>query len=257
MTTPTTQCTLCGAQLATGQTLCKECRKTYIKQIAAIPQQMQVLTILAKKEAHIGPRAHGKSSRQSNDLIDWTAEKLRTQLAQWLQVTASNLTASWGLEPLDRWHLQWQRLAANITHLTTLPSAPRDAQTLTKLLDRVRRYTTPPANLILIGTCPHCTDGDRILIYADPTWTSSTCPQCHSILNLAEVRQAYINAMPEHLHITNTVSGVAAFLRQETGIKINAQKILNLRKRGHLHPIHVEGKYWQWPLKELYEVLNK
>lgn len=247
------QCPICTSELAPGQTICSTCANTYHQQLDAIPHIMQILTILAKREAHIGPHIHQQRNRISMDLINWDAAIQRDQLAQWLQITASHLTAQWGLEPLNHWPLQHQRLTANRERLTNLPTAAASAKQLTHIIDRYRRYTTPPATLALVGICPTCPQ--RTLIYAAPEWTTSTCPTCHQILNLADIRQAYIDNMPTNLHITQTCAGVAKWIKHETGLTITASAIKNLRARGKLTPTHIEGAYWQWQIKQLYDTL--
>ena len=105
--------------------------------------------------------------------------------------------------------------------------------------------------------CPEClqtTDGDggpvRTPILAEPGRRWAVCPECGAFLDLREVRARYLESAGG-LHITRTRADAARWLSEQTGIHVTGKTLDNWRYAGRLHPRHVEGRYWEWDVREL------
>lgn len=226
--------------------MCHGCETKYLRLLRDVRPTMQALTSLAMKTSHAGARCHGGRDGFAPSPIDWGMERLRSELGEWLQTTASNLKASYGLIPLRQWKRIWTLLVANRNSLLQLPTVHDDYRNLSHVMTLIDRTTHPGEGLTLAGQCPGC----RMPIMCRETAKNAKCAYCgaeHDVETLHNAMDAKIG----NLHITRTPQGAADWIRQETGIKISRNLIRMRIKRGTLAARPEGDGYYQFKISDL------
>lgn len=239
-------CPECDGKVAPGRWMCRDCEATYLRLLRDVRPTMQALTSLTMKTSHAGARCHGGGDGFAPSPIDWGMERLRSELGEWIQTTASNLKASYGLIPLRQWKRIWTLLVANRNSLLQLPTSHDDYRRLRNIMTLIDHATHPDEGLMLAGQCPDC--GTPIM--CPKTAKTAKCEYCGDAHDVGTLRTA-MNTKISSLHITRTPQGAADWIRQETGTKISRNMIHMRIKRGKL-AAHPEGDgYYRFKISDL------
>lgn len=245
-------CPECGGKVAPGRWMCHGCETKYLRLLRDVRPTMQALTSLAMKTSHAGARCHGGGDGFAPSPIDWGMERLRSELGEWLQTTASNLKASYGLIPLRQWKRIWTMLVANRNSLLQLPSVHDDYRNLNRIMILIDHATHPGEDMMLAGQCPDC----HMPIMCPKGAKTAKCAYCgaeHDVETLHNAMDAKIGG----LHITRTPQGAADWIRQETGIKISRNLIRMRVKRGTLTARPEGDGYYRFKISDLIALANE
>ena len=239
-------CPECGGKVAPGRWMCRDCETKYLRLLRDVRPTMQALTSLTMKTSHAGARCHGGGDGFAPSPIDWGMERLRSELGEWIQTTASNLKASYGLIPLRQWKRIWTLLVANRNSILQLPSVHDDYRSLRHIMMLIDHATHPGEDMMLAGQCPDC----HMPIMCPKGAKTAKCACCDTEQD-AETLHTAMTAKIGNLHITSTPQGAADWIRRETGIKISRNLIHMRIKRGKL-AAHPEGDgYYQFKISDL------
>ncbi len=274
------QCEICHADANAG-TICPACLKHARNTLLWLERiGMPTLQQIAYRQASMGetsPR-HGNRAYAATPL-DIDARQTYIDAETTLQRLAGQARTKpygWQADGTPRTLLAWNRLipimAAHIERI--LNPRPREAmQTLADTARHVSERIERPEERRLIGICPQChatrrtvTDPQtgetrneplRTPIYATERQHWAVCPECHTFLDLRQVRMDYL-AAAGMLHITRSQADAAAWLRQATGVAVTGRDLMNWRQQGRMPSTrHVEGRYWQWSVRELLACANE
>lgn len=239
-------CPECGGKVAPGRWMCHDCEATYLRLLRDVRPTMQALTSLTMKTSHAGVRNHGGGDGFAPSPIDWGMERLRSELGEWIQTTASNLKASYGLIPLRQWKRIWTLLVANRNSLLQLPSVHDDYRSLRRIMTLIDHATHPGEDMMLAGQCPDC----HMPIMCPKGAKTAKCACCDTEQDVETLHTA-MTAKIGSLHITSTPQGAADWIRQETGIKISRNLIRMRIKRGTLAARPEGDGYYQFKISDL------
>lgn len=245
-------CPECGGKVAPGRWMCRDCETKYLRLLRDVRPTMQALTSLAMKTSHAGARGHGGGDGFAPSPIDWGMERLRSELGEWLQTTASNLNASYGLIPLRQWKRIWTLLVANRNSLLQLPTVHDDYRSLSHMMTLIDHATHPGEGMTLAGQCPDC----HMPVMCPKTAKTAKCTYCGAGYDVETLRNA-MNVKIGNLHITSTPQGAADWIRQETGIKISRNLIHMRIKRDTLKARPEGDGYYQFKISDLIQLANE
>lgn len=250
-------CPIDAHQPQLGHLLCPHCEHDYLTRVRALNNQLRALTTIALRQARIGTKHHQPTTGFPPSPIDWNAQQLIDQTTQWLHDVATSINPLWKTIPQHQWRKLWTRLITNYTTLLTIPTAAGDYLDLRSLSQEIEQRLTPQPEKRTVGHCPGC----NALIQAARGVKTMMCPQCGESLDLAKVREAYLDdaarselgtATLDGLHITRTRSGAAEWLSETLGRRFTGKQVENWRRRGKLPSCRrLGGGYWEWKVGEL------
>lgn len=244
-------CPECGGKVAPGRWMCHDCETKYLRLLRDVRPTMQALTSLAMKTSHAGPRNHGGGDGFAPSPIDWGMERLRSELGEWLQTTASNLKASYGLIPLRQWKRIWTILVANRNSLLQLPTVHDDYGSLRRIMMLIDHATHPGEDMMLAGQCQDC----HMPIMCRKTTKTVKCAYCGTEQDVEALR-CDMNTKIGRLHITTTPAGAAKWIKDQTGITVKRNTILKRIKRGTMNAQPQGDGYYSFPINELIDIAN-
>lgn len=120
---------------------------------------------------------------------------------------------------------------------------------------KVEAYVERRPERKLVGVCPEC-EPERTAVYAARGERYVVCPRCAAFLDVASVRERYMETAGA-MHITRTQSDAARWVCDAAGVRVNGKDLKNWRRRGLIHPRHVDGAYWEWDIGELVACVAK
>lgn len=239
-------CPECGGKVAQGRWMCHDCEATYLRLLRDVRPTMQALTSLTMKTSHAGVRNHGGGDGFAPSPIDWGMERLRSELGEWLQTTASNLKTSYGLIPLRQWKRIWTLLVANRNSLLQLPSVHDDYRSLRHIMMLIDHATHPGEDMMLAGQCPDC----HMPIMCPKGAKTAKCAYCGADQDVETLHKA-MNSRIGNLHVTTTPTGASEWIKNEYGITVKRTTIAMRIKRGQLHATPLGDGYYEFPIREL------
>lgn len=242
-------CPECDGKVAPGRWMCRDCETKYLRLLRDVRPTMQALTSLTMKTSHAGPRCHGGGDGFAPSPIDWGMERLRSELGEWIQTTASNLKASYGLIPLRQWKRIWTLLVANRNSLLQLPSVHDDYRSLRHIMTLIDHATHPGEDMMLAGVCPDC----HMPIMCPKTAKTAKCAYCGNVRDIESLESAMKSRL-EKIHVTTTPSGAAEWVKENFGISITRKDVNNWRIRGKLHVTDIGDGYHEYICSELVEL---
>ena len=244
-----------------GRWLCPACETDYLDRLRSLNGQLAALRSVALKQARIGTPEHRPSTGFPPSPIDWQAQQLVDETAEWMRVRLALIDATCANAPLRRWRMMWTKLVANRRTLLTLDTAPYDYHALRRLSERIERRLTPQPDRLMCGHCPAC--GAPVL--APRKARRQECRECGTMLDLAQVRVAWLDqaaatelgeAAATGMHITRTQAGAAEWLMDMLpGRRFTANQVKGWRRRGKLPSCRRVGRpsehCWEWSIREL------
>lgn len=258
-----TLCRICehsATDTATG--VCRDCARDYVTRLQWLRLiGMPTLRQVAYRQVNLDEHAARTGNAGVAPIpLRMDAEQMYIDVERDLQYLAGRI----GLKPVGHddmeqprtlrdWAWILPRLILRQHDLFALDTAAGDLHALTGDCERVDGFVSRRAERRLVGVCPECASGAepvRTLVYAAPGERWRVCPACGAWLDLRRVRVGYLEEAGM-LHITRTQSGAARWLRETAGVHVTGRDLKNWRERGIIHPIHVEGAYWEWDISEL------
>lgn len=239
-------CPECGGRIKTGRWMCCDCERKYLTLLRDVRPTMQALNSLAMKTARTDAREIGGSRGFAPSPIDWSMERLHSELAEWIRETASHVKESWGNVPLRQWRFLWTRLAANRNTLLQLSETPEDYARLKRLMQVIDRAVHPAEGMKLAGQCHEC--GTPLMTASDEPVI--TCHICGEANNVDEIHGRMLCILAGW-HVTKTPQGASEWIRENTGVTISRNLIRMRIKRGTLS-VRPEGDgYYRFRVKDL------
>lgn len=227
----------------------------YLKTIS-----MPTLQLVAYKQANLNPQTTTHAKRASTTLpINEQALNLYRDCERTIQYVAAEYGATpygWDVAGRKRCTLDWRRC---LTHLACNAEqiSQKDTDALADYCTQIDKLLERAPERRLVGVCTYCLEsGVRVALYGVAGQRRVQCPECGYVLDAVQVRAAYL-ATAGVLHITRTQAGAARWCREELGVHVTAKQVGNWRTRGMVHAVHVEGWYWQWPVLELAQCVER
>lgn len=230
------KCPTCGTQIKPTSWICGNCQKDYWQLIYRLGhEQLPALHSLSLKQARIGKRQHTPSSGYAPLPLDQHALDLIDASSQWLAETAGKINTAYANLSWDK---AWKRILANRHTVLNMPTIDDDYRTLQRIIRRNNLALTPPEDMILIGTCPHCSR--RLQAPPDALTASCTCGGEWSVPAIKAERDRKL----WELQITGTPSDAANELKRY-GLSVSRNLISQWLKRGKLHatPTNTKNQY--------------
>lgn len=262
------ECLNCGRAADTGN-LCAACAKEYERRLRWLRIGMPALRQVAYRQVTITPHTGRARPASAVAPLRMDAEQAYGDVERDLQVLGARV----GLGPVGRdglgrarvlreWSWLLPRLIVRVAVLCACDEAGEDLRMLIGDCERVAGFVERPAERRLVGVCPECLmacggDGEpvRTPVYAAAGERYGVCPACGAWLDLRRVRLAYLESLGM-LHITRTRADAARWLSEQAGVRVTGKMLDNWRLAGRLHPRHVEGRYWEWDVRELLECVR-
>lgn len=221
---------------------------------------MPTLQLIAYKQVNLTTPTPTHTTHANTTIpINEQALNLYRDCERTIQYTAAAYGATpygWDVAGRKRCTLDWQQC---LTHLARKAEqiSQEDTDALADYCNQIDRLLERSPERRLVGVCTHCLQsGVRVALYGVDGQRRVQCPECGHVLDAVQVRAAYLSAAGL-LHITRTQAGAARWCCKELGIHVTAKQVGNWRARGMVHAVHVEGWYWQWPVLELAQCVER
>lgn len=231
------KCPTCGTQIKPTNWICGNCQKDYWQLIYRLGhEQLPALHSLSLKQARIGRRQHTPSNGYAPLPLDQHALDLIDTSSQWLAETAGKINTAYANL---KWDKAWKRILANRHTIINMPTIDDDYRALQRIIRRNNQALTPAEDMILIGTCPHCSRQ----LQAPPDALTASCT-CGGEWPVPAIKAARDRKLWE-LEYTGKAADAARYL-QKFGIQINSHRINVWLDRGKLHhakPTTHKGEY--------------
>lgn len=221
---------------------------------------MPTLQLIAYKQANLNPQTPTHTTRANTTIpINEQALNLYLNCERTIQYTAAAYGAvpyGWDIAGRKRCTLDWRQCLTHLAHNADQVSV-EDAGALADYCNQIDKLLERSPERRLVGVCTVCLVSDkRVALYGVDGQRRVQCPECGHVLDAVQVRAAYLSAAGL-LHITRTQAGAARWCCKELGIHVTAKQVGNWRARGMVHAVHVEGWYWQWPVLELAQCVER
>lgn len=236
----------------TNNSLCKTCRRSYLKLMQRITPTLHNLRQVAERKVRIGDPQHGCSRAFAPSPIDWTAQDCIDGIIDWMKGTLGSINPTYLTMPATQWHRMRNALYTHRNDILAMRNAAEFMQDLNRRLDKAERLMTPHENTIIIGTCPTCDTCAQTTPDAN-TWT---CPQCRETYRTSDLK-TYATAQLHKLEYTGTPTACSRYMAERFGIHINPSKIRTWLTRGTLTQTTPAGRNtYRFNLGELAEKAN-